>query len=407
MTHLERRYCKTARIKTLWPRFHHQILRQEFLLEDLMRSSLFRGATGQRVVKHCNLVELSVAAEVIGMGVGVNHYHRFVSHSFYGLAKVADSTTTVDQGRLLVSNDQIDDGRLVVARLVENEEIVSNLIDLEPILADGDPFEIGIRRLGLSVIPVFGHQLCPLPVIGVLPTAQHGCVGYQRCRNSRTTRLRRDEKLTEFGSVDGAKSDRATVGAHYSEVPQKLATGSLICAFSSGCSSSTRPARSALLARTSLLLPSSLAEALNDRVRERGGILFRNPVRRIWDTKPGNVLGDLAHHVLKQRAGITDRAPGREDRDSKFPVALKCLQIVLSVTLECAVQLKASSHCSWCGVRESVASDIDRGRIEATCREERLQVLEFAPSDQHFCNVACVVKGEVPYPRVGLDHFEY
>jgi hypothetical protein len=40
---------------------------------------------GQRVVKHSNFIKVTVTAEMIGMGVGVDNYHRFISDLFYGL----------------------------------------------------------------------------------------------------------------------------------------------------------------------------------------------------------------------------------------------------------------------------------------------------------------------------------
>ena len=102
------------------------------------------------MVKHGNFIELGVAAKVIEMGVRIDNYHRFISDFFYGLTQVANSTTGVDQGCLLLPYKQIDDSRLVVSRLVENKKVSRNLIDLEPILRGGNPFKIGKYGSGLD-----------------------------------------------------------------------------------------------------------------------------------------------------------------------------------------------------------------------------------------------------------------
>jgi len=41
---------------------------------------------GQWVVKHSNITELVIAAEVIRMGVRIDNHNWFVSHGFDGLA---------------------------------------------------------------------------------------------------------------------------------------------------------------------------------------------------------------------------------------------------------------------------------------------------------------------------------
>ena len=110
------------------------------------------------MIKHGDFIELGVAAKVIEMGVRINNYHRFISYFFYGLTQVANSTTGVDQGRLLLSYKQIDDSRLVVSRLVENKKVSRNLIDLEPILGGGNMFKIGKSGSGLEAMLIVGHR---------------------------------------------------------------------------------------------------------------------------------------------------------------------------------------------------------------------------------------------------------
>ena len=102
------------------------------------------------MVKHGNFIELGVAAKVIEMVcVLITIKFGFISDSFYGPTQVANSTTGVDQGGLLLSYKQMDDSRLVVSRLVEGEKVSRNLIDLEPILSGGNPFKIGKSGSGL------------------------------------------------------------------------------------------------------------------------------------------------------------------------------------------------------------------------------------------------------------------
>src|SRR5215469_1590178 len=111
-----------------------------------MRHTLLRNVMGARVIKHNNLIKLLITAEMIEMGMSVDDDDRLVRHLFYGPAQVANSTTGVDQNCLVLANDQIDNCLLVVTRLVENQEIGRNFIDFEPVVADGNSLEFGIRR---------------------------------------------------------------------------------------------------------------------------------------------------------------------------------------------------------------------------------------------------------------------
>jgi hypothetical protein len=56
----------------------------------------------------------------------VDDDHRFIGNLLDGLPQVADA-----------------DRPFIVTRLVENKEIRRDLVDLEPILAEGNPFETG------------------------------------------------------------------------------------------------------------------------------------------------------------------------------------------------------------------------------------------------------------------------
>ena len=125
-----------------------------------MGDSLLRYPPGQRMIEHGDVAELTVAAEMIEMGMGVDDDHRFIGNLLDGLPQVADATTRIDEGRPVLADDQIDDRSLVVTRLVESKEIRRDLVDLEPILAEGNPFEIGISRSGRSIISQF---LAPAP----------------------------------------------------------------------------------------------------------------------------------------------------------------------------------------------------------------------------------------------------
>src|SRR6266567_490973 len=124
-----------------------------------MGSSLYRNPAGQRVVKHGNFIKLTVAAEMIEVRVRVDNDHRFVSYLRYCLPQVPNSTTGVDQGRLFRSDNQTDRGVLVVTSFAESKKVAGNLIDLEPILGDGNLPQIGTLRLASGYIPILCHRI--------------------------------------------------------------------------------------------------------------------------------------------------------------------------------------------------------------------------------------------------------
>ena len=45
------------------------------------------------MVKHGNVRKLTVAAEMVGMGVGIDNHHWFVNYLFYDLTQISNSTT--------------------------------------------------------------------------------------------------------------------------------------------------------------------------------------------------------------------------------------------------------------------------------------------------------------------------
>jgi hypothetical protein len=66
---------------------------------------------------------------------------------------------SVDQSSLLLPDQQIHDGLFVVTWLAENKEIVSNLIDLEPIVSGKNLFEFGERRLDLWYVEIPHYRI--------------------------------------------------------------------------------------------------------------------------------------------------------------------------------------------------------------------------------------------------------
>jgi hypothetical protein len=62
-----------------------------------MRNSLFCHTVSQGVVKHRDISELAIAAEMIGMRMGVDHQNWLVGHRTHGLAQIANATTCINQ----------------------------------------------------------------------------------------------------------------------------------------------------------------------------------------------------------------------------------------------------------------------------------------------------------------------
>jgi hypothetical protein len=112
-----------------------------------VRNSLLGGPTAKGMIEHRNLLKLMVATEMIGMSVRVDDDHWLVRYFCYGLAQIANATTSVDQHRFVPSLNQIADGCFIVARFMENQKAGSNFVDLKPIVANRDSPEFGIRTL--------------------------------------------------------------------------------------------------------------------------------------------------------------------------------------------------------------------------------------------------------------------
>jgi len=100
-----------------------------------------------------------------------------------------------------------------------------------------------------------------------------------------------------------------------------------------------------------------------------------------------------------------------------FPLEIRALTIALfyafgtllggvggpwlfGVLIEGAIEFKASPHCSRRGIGRHISFEIDRGRIEVAGVEKGMQVLPLTPCNQHFCDVACVMKREMPEARI-------
>jgi len=108
-----------------------------------MRNSLFCHTMGEWMVKHSNMLECVIAADMIRMSMRVDNHHWFVRHCFNDLVQVTDTTTRIDERRPVSSNEQIHESLLVMTRLMENKKVGSDLVALEPIVRDGNLFECG------------------------------------------------------------------------------------------------------------------------------------------------------------------------------------------------------------------------------------------------------------------------
>lgn len=100
--------------------------------------------------------EFRVAADVVEVGVRVEHDDRKGSETPDDGADFADAEAGVEQEGALVAEDEIGEDLLILARLVEGVDAAGQLIDFEPAVGDvelfvvgeGGVFELGAEGLG-------------------------------------------------------------------------------------------------------------------------------------------------------------------------------------------------------------------------------------------------------------------
>jgi hypothetical protein len=108
------------------------------------------------MIKHHDIAELVVAAEMIQMSMRVDHGHGMASQQLNGSPQISNAATRVNEYGVLVANEQVEYGMLIVARFRDGIEIVADLLDFEPIIVNSDAMWLreisqGSRRLGQFV----------------------------------------------------------------------------------------------------------------------------------------------------------------------------------------------------------------------------------------------------------------
>ena len=90
------------------------------------------------MIKHHDVAELVIAAEMIQMSVRVDHRHGMAGQQLNGPPQIANAATSVDEYGVLIANEQVEHGMLIVARFRDGIEIVAELLDFEPIIVNSD-----------------------------------------------------------------------------------------------------------------------------------------------------------------------------------------------------------------------------------------------------------------------------
>ena len=97
-----------------------------------------RNAARTRMIKHHDIAELVVAAEMIQMRVRVDHGHGMAGQQFNDPPQISNAAASVNEYRMLVANEQVEYGMLIVAWLRDGIEIVVDFLDFEPIIVSSD-----------------------------------------------------------------------------------------------------------------------------------------------------------------------------------------------------------------------------------------------------------------------------
>ncbi len=108
------------------------------------------------MIKHHDIAELFVAAEMVQMRVRVDHGHGMAGQQLNGAPQISNAATRVDEHNMLVANEQVEYGMLIVPRFRDGIEIVADFLDFEPIIVDSNAMWLrenffGSRRLGQFV----------------------------------------------------------------------------------------------------------------------------------------------------------------------------------------------------------------------------------------------------------------
>lgn len=68
------------------------------------------------MIKHYDIAELAVAAEMIQMRMRIDHSHGMACQQFDDPPQISNAASGIDEHRVLVAYEQIKDGMLELAR---------------------------------------------------------------------------------------------------------------------------------------------------------------------------------------------------------------------------------------------------------------------------------------------------
>ena len=112
------------------------------------------------MIKHHDIAELAVAAEMIHMRVRVDYGHRMTGQQLNGSPQISNAATSINEYGVLVANEQVEYGMLIVARFRDGIEIVADLLDFEPIIVNSDAMWLGENFLGSRRLGQFVRHSC-------------------------------------------------------------------------------------------------------------------------------------------------------------------------------------------------------------------------------------------------------
>jgi len=127
-----------SRIKTFWQRAA-DLLFGDFGLR--VCAGAFSARASEGGVHAVDERELPVAADVIVVGVGIEHDDGSRSEACDDRFDVGDAHAGVEEQSLLAADDQVGDGLFGLMRFVEGERGGRDFVDFEPGIVEGNLFK--------------------------------------------------------------------------------------------------------------------------------------------------------------------------------------------------------------------------------------------------------------------------
>src|SRR6516164_3997411 len=105
-------------------------------------------------IHRINIVELPVAADVIVVRLGVQHYDREFREFFRDLADIADAHAGVEEQGFFLAENEVGNGFLGLVRLVDRQGPRGGLVNLEPRIRNRHALEGFVFGPGERLAPV-------------------------------------------------------------------------------------------------------------------------------------------------------------------------------------------------------------------------------------------------------------